>query len=94
MIEQIDGVNLSQTVNDRAPLPVGEACDTIRQAAIGLKHADERGMVHRDIKPHNLMDTKDSTVKIFDFGLASLAPQNNLVFFEKKPNLGYSRLLL
>ena len=47
----------------------------MRQAAIGLQHAHERGMVHRDIKPHNLMVTKDGTVKILDFGLASLAPE-------------------
>ena len=39
----------------RGPLPVAEACDYIRQAALGLQHAHEQGMVHRDIKPHNLM---------------------------------------
>ncbi len=75
VMEYVDGVDLSQTVKDRGALPVAEACDYIRQAAIGLQHAHERGMVHRDIKPHNLMVTADGTVKILDFGLASLAPK-------------------
>jgi ankyrin repeat protein/serine/threonine protein kinase len=75
VMEYVDGVDLSRTVKDRGALPVAEACDYIRQAAIGLQHAHERGMVHRDIKPHNLMVTADGTVKILDFGLASLTPE-------------------
>lgn len=74
VMEFVDGIDLSQTVKKRGALPVAEACDYIRQAAMGLQHAHERGMVHRDIKPHNLMVTADGTVKILDFGLASLAP--------------------
>lgn len=75
VMEYVGGVDLSQTVKDRGALPVAEACDYIRQAAIGLQHAHECGMVHRDIKPHNLMVTSDGTVKILDFGLAALAPE-------------------
>ncbi len=75
VMEFIEGVDLSQTVKKRGALPVAEACDYIRQAAMGLQHAHERGMVHRDIKPHNMMVTQDRVVKILDFGLASLAPQ-------------------
>ena len=75
VMEHVDGVDLSQTVKDRGALPVAETCDYIRQAAIGLQHAHERGMVHRDIKPHNLMVTADGIIKILDFGLASLAPE-------------------
>ena len=74
-MEFVDGVNLSQIVKDRGALPEADACDYIRQAAIGLQHAHECGMVLRDIKPHNLMVTKDGTVKILDFGLASLTPE-------------------
>jgi uncharacterized protein (TIGR03067 family) len=76
VMEFVDGIDLSQTVKKRGALPVAEACDYIRQAAIGLQHAHERGMVHRDIKPHNMMVTADGTVKILDFGLASLAPES------------------
>jgi serine/threonine protein kinase len=75
VMEYVDGVDLSRTFKDRGALPIAEACDYVRQAAIGLQHAHERGMVHRDIKPHNLMVMADGTVKILDFGLASLAPE-------------------
>jgi hypothetical protein len=52
VMEYVDGVDLPRTVKKRNSLPVAEACEYIRQAAIGLQHAHERGMVHRDIKPH------------------------------------------
>ncbi|MCA8992224.1 MAG: protein kinase [Planctomycetaceae bacterium] len=75
VMEYVDGVDLSQIVKEQGALPVVDACDYIRQAAMGLQHAHERGMVHRDVKPHNLMVTADGTVKILDFGLASLSPE-------------------
>src|SRR5205085_1628152 len=59
-----------QHVQQQGPLPVRQACDYIRQAALGLQFACEHGMVHRDIKPHNLMLTPEGHVKILDFGLA------------------------
>ena len=74
-MEFVDGIDLAQTIRDHGPLSVATACDYIRQAAEGLQYAHDRGMVHRDIKPHNLMITKDSVIKILDFGLASLAPR-------------------
>ncbi len=74
VMEYVDGIDLSEIVKQRGPLAVGDACDYIRQAALGLQHAHERGMVHRDVKPHNLMLTTTGDVKILDFGLASLAP--------------------
>ena len=74
VMEYVDGVDLSRIIKDRGALPVAESCNYIRQAAIGLQHAHEQGMVHRDIKPHNLMLTADGTVKVLDFGLAALAP--------------------
>src|SRR5262249_20275848 len=55
------------------PLPVAQACEYIRQAALGLQHAHERGLVHRDIKPHNLiMGIRDGLIKVADLGLARL----------------------
>lgn len=84
-MEYVDGIDLAQMLAKRGPLPAGEACEFIRQTALGLQHAHSRGLVHRDIKPHNLLVTKDpapdgtanahGTVKILDMGLArALAP--------------------
>ncbi len=73
VMEFVDGVNLDEVLKERGPLPVDEACDVIRQTAQGLEHAHTLGMVHRDIKPHNLMLTESGNVKILDFGLASFA---------------------
>ena len=59
VMEYVEGTDLHKVLEERGPLPVAEACDYIRQAALGLQHAHERGMVHRDIKPQNLMVTSD-----------------------------------
>ena len=72
-MEYIDGVSLDRLVAEQEALPVAEACEYIRQAALGLQHAHESGMVHRDVKPHNLIRTADGVVKVLDFGLASVA---------------------
>ncbi|HEY7312713.1 MAG TPA: efflux RND transporter periplasmic adaptor subunit [Gemmataceae bacterium] len=69
-MEYVEGLSLAKLLAQRGPLPVTEACSYIRQAALGLQHAHERGMVHRDIKPQNLMVTSRGQVKILDFGLA------------------------
>ncbi|PQO25244.1 hypothetical protein C5Y96_25410 [Blastopirellula marina] len=76
VMEYIDGISLDQLVARRKPLPVLHACNYVMQAAQGLQHAYERGTVHRDIKPHNLMRTSRGTIKILDFGLARFATQS------------------
>jgi response regulator RpfG family c-di-GMP phosphodiesterase/serine/threonine protein kinase len=82
----VQGVDLERYVTDHGPLPIAVACDYIRQAANGLQHAHERGMVHRDVKPSNLLLTNippdlesspgspwpHGQLKILDFGLARL----------------------
>jgi serine/threonine protein kinase len=57
-LEHIDGVDLAKLVKDNGPLPVNQACEYIRQAALGLQHAFERGLIHRDLKPANLLVTR------------------------------------
>jgi len=80
VFEFIEGPTLATLVRARGPLPVGLACEYTRQAALGLAHAHERGLVHRDIKPGNLMlklgenPAEPGIVKICDFGLARLRP--------------------
>jgi serine/threonine-protein kinase len=59
-MEYVEGVDLGRLVKQIGPLPVAVACEYIRQAALGLQHAHAHGLVHRDIKPNNLMvSTKD-----------------------------------
>jgi len=72
-MEYVDGEDLAKTVKSRGPLAVTMACNYAQQVAQGLQHALEKGMVHRDIKPHNLILARDGRkhiVKILDFGLA------------------------
>lgn len=78
-MEFVEGTDLAAVVSRRGQLPVNEACDYIRQAALGLQHAHEKGMVHRDIKPHNLMLSPDGQVRILDFGLAGFATESAII---------------
>src|SRR5262249_24728624 len=57
-MEFIDGIDLADVVHESGPLPVTLACDYMCQAARGLQHAHERGLVHRDVKPSNLLVTR------------------------------------
>ena len=75
VMEFVEGKNLAQLVRSAGPLSAANACEVIRQAAIGLGNAHEHGLVHRDVKPSNLMLTPDGTVKVLDLGLARLRAQ-------------------
>jgi serine/threonine protein kinase len=80
-MEYVQGLDLSKLVKINGPLPVLHACYFAHQAALGLQHAHERGTVHRDIKPQNLMLThvgKLRVVKILDFGLAKATREEKL----------------
>jgi hypothetical protein len=68
--EFVEGTSLDRLLCERGAVSIPEACDWVRQAALGLQHAVERGMVHRDIKPANLLLTRQGQIKILDFGLA------------------------
>ena len=70
VMEYVDGANLSQTIKANGPLPLGQALNYVLQTARGLNHAHVCGVVHRDIKPGNLLLDKAGTVKILDMGLA------------------------
>jgi serine/threonine protein kinase len=74
VMEFLDGVDLARLVRHSHPLSIANACEAIRQAALGLKHAHEHGLIHRDIKPSNSMLTVDGMVKVLDLGLARLVP--------------------
>jgi serine/threonine protein kinase len=72
VMEFVDGVDLETLVRRRGPLPIAEACEIVRQAAIGSQAVLEAGLVHRDMKPSNLMLARDGRVKVLDLGLARL----------------------
>jgi hypothetical protein len=85
-MEYVPGIDLSRLVTRAGPLPVADACLYARQAALALQHAFEHGLVHRDIKPHNLMVTPSPLdpptqhsrlprVKVLDMGLARVVEE-------------------
>jgi serine/threonine protein kinase/outer membrane protein assembly factor BamB len=90
VMEYVDGIDLAKLIKGNCPnfrlsengtvpfvpLPIADACELVRQAAVGLQCIHESGLVHRDIKPSNLMLTPQGQVKILDLGLALLGPEH------------------
>lgn len=70
--DYVPGTNLAHLVSRDGPLPPVRACELVRQAALGLHHAHEHGLVHRDVKPSNLLLGTDGIVRVLDLGLARL----------------------
>jgi eukaryotic-like serine/threonine-protein kinase len=70
VMEYVDGTNLHQIVTQTRPLAVDRAAHYVSQAAAGLQHAHEHGLVHRDVKPGNLLLDRSGIVKLLDLGLA------------------------
>jgi eukaryotic-like serine/threonine-protein kinase len=69
-MEYLDGRSLKELVVARGPLPIGDAIDATRQVLAALRFAHRKGVVHRDIKPHNVMADADGRLKVTDFGIA------------------------
>ncbi|MEM1225224.1 MAG: serine/threonine-protein kinase [Planctomycetota bacterium] len=70
VMEYVDGVDLQLLVRRDGPLDISTSADVIAQAARGLAHAHERGVVHRDVKPANLLVDSKGVVRLLDMGLA------------------------
>jgi serine/threonine protein kinase len=90
VMEYIDGDSIQYVVDSRGRLPIDRAVNYIAQSALGLQHAHDNGLVHRDVKPSNLMLDWAGTVKLLDLGLArfSRAPDNLTQASDSKTVLG------
>jgi serine/threonine-protein kinase len=73
VMERVDGDSLADVLRRRGPLPADDVVELGRQACAGLAHAHARGLVHRDVKPQNLLLDRDGTLKVADFGIARSA---------------------
>jgi serine/threonine-protein kinase len=70
IMEYVPGTNLKAIVKERNYLPLNEAIDLIIQASAGIGYAHRAGLVHCDVKPHNMLVTPDGRLKVTDFGIA------------------------
>ena len=71
--EYVPGMDLRRLVKSRGPLPVQQAAKIINHAALGLDYAHRKGLVHRDVKPGNILVTPEGDAKVSDVGLAGFA---------------------
>lgn len=89
VMELIDGITLKQYMERRGQMDWREALHFITQIMHGLSHAHSRGIIHRDIKPQNIMVLRDGSVKVADFGIACLANTANTLTQEALGSVHY-----
>ena len=89
VMELIDGITLKQYMERRGRMDWRESLHFITQIMRGLSHAHSRGIVHRDIKPQNIMVLRDGSVKVADFGIACLANQGQTLTQEALGSVHY-----
>ncbi len=89
VMELIDGITLKQYMEKRGQLSWRESLHFITQIMRGLSHAHSRGIVHRDIKPQNIMVLRDGSVKVADFGIACLENSSQTVTQEALGSVHY-----
>ena len=79
VMELVTGATLSEIIKKEAPMNYKEAIDYAKQIAAGLSAAHKSGIVHRDVKPHNILVTEDGIAKITDFGIARAVSHTTIV---------------
>ncbi|HBT46969.1 MAG TPA: Stk1 family PASTA domain-containing Ser/Thr kinase [Peptococcaceae bacterium] len=80
VMEYVEGNSLKEVIDGKAPLPFREAVDIAVQICEALEHAHENGVIHRDIKPHNILITKQGRVKVTDFGIAQAVSEATMPY--------------
>lgn len=88
VMELIDGRPLSDIIKERAPLDYKTAIEITRQVASALSLAHKNNIVHRDVKPHNIMITSDGTAKLADFGIAKAVSDSTIMASETSRVIG------
>lgn len=83
VMEYIDGITLKQYIEQEGSLPWKDAVHFIIQVLRGLQHAHDRGIVHRDVKPQNIMVLRDGSIKVTDFGIARFARSEHKTMTDK-----------
>ncbi len=78
VMELVDGITLKKYIETRGRLPVKETVEIALQIAYGLEAAHSHNIIHRDIKPQNILITRDGTAKVTDFGIAKAASSNTI----------------
>ena len=89
VMELIDGISMKQYMEKKGVLNWKETLHFSMQIAKGLEHAHSRGIVHRDIKPHNIMVLKNGSVKVMDFGIARVMNKSNTLTKEALGSVHY-----
>ncbi len=89
VMELVDGISLKQYMEKKGVLNWKETLHFAMQIAKGLEHAHSRGIVHRDIKPHNVMVLKNGSVKVMDFGIARIMSKTNTLTKEALGSVHY-----
>ncbi|MGZ4430078.1 MAG: protein kinase domain-containing protein, partial [Gaiellales bacterium] len=77
-MEYLEGTTLKDEINARAPLPEAEALGYAQQALQALEFAHRRGVIHRDVKTHNMVLTDEGALKVMDFGIARAANMSEM----------------
>lgn len=88
VMEFLDGETLAQRLAKQRPLPEPEAARIAAQICDALAYLHENGVIHRDLKPQNIMLCRDGSLRLFDFGIAGLKQARRLTFVGFSPTMG------